>query len=199
MECLDLEPEYGAGVSGGFSGGFSSGYDASFSNGGYQGLLGSTGGDISLGDFGYGTGFGGGGYTLKQSEFYSYIQKTYGYKDNGKYGLEKQVVIKSVSFYSTTWISKFSTGYGDFGGSNLGVGSFNCKVSGKSHRGRITKITNNSIFVAEEGKDYQLLLGDCSNLEVAGGNAFPKVGDNIYWKGYGSGSNKFNIHSALCV
>lgn len=126
--------------------------------------------------------------------FQSYLEQGYGINEQGRLGSDIRVV--KVNLFSGVWSQSYGPAFTNYGSRFGNV--FGCQVSGGSHRSKITKINSNSIYVAEEGRDYEVRIGDCSVLESATGRDVPKVGDNFVWKGDEAHQGVYNLSKGLC-
>lgn len=157
--------------------------------------------------------------TFNYNNYEKYVKNTYGVLPSGD--LEKNTVeLIRVNFYSSAWVKKYGSpfedvpyGFQGFGNNDIinlpnidinlvpinNLPSFSCSVTGGSRQGKINKISKNEIFVASEGINYILKVGDCSLLETSTGNDIPEIGNTIYWKGSETGQNSYNVHSGLCT
>ena len=68
--------------------------------------------------------------------------------------------------------------------------------------GTIKSINRNVLKVRDGSEnDYLVHIGGCSRFESATGNAIPRIGDRIYWKGaprYGAPKGHYNAYQATC-
>ena len=101
------------------------------------------------------------------------------------------VRIVQVNLYSEAWKQTY-------GAPASFDGAHGCQISGGARRSRITKITKNSIYVSEEGRTYEVRVGDCSILESATGRRLPQVGDEFVWQGKKLQDNTFGLAKGIC-
>lgn len=66
-----------------------------------------------------------------------------------------------------------------------------------SGKGQITSISGSNLTVKDSnGSSVTLNIGSCSRVEST--SQSPTVGQNIAWKGTGSGAGTYNVFTATC-
>lgn len=129
--------------------------------------------------------------TFDQRNFNSYLEENYGGFGYGSNLGGRNLRIVKVNAFSEVWKQTY-------GAPNDFNGSHGCQVSGGARRSRITRITKNSIYVAEEGRNYEIRIGDCSLLESATGRRLPQVGDEFVWHGKQIKGDVYGLAKGIC-